>query len=335
MGNHLVKYKYKNKEMQTKTITLMNGNKLECEVGKPFTGKTKTEIYKEEGKFLPVFENFVWLLLENADLIMKDSRMFLCPIYSQSFPSFLTIRRPRLGTFIEWWTQCSDVSCDKYGNPIYYISGRPMTGGHSCCSIDKCGNSRTPYERDFITIVKSFSSVNNKYMEVKADGEYYEFEEVLKILCGQTYEWRMTAVRYKIELEETKRDLKKYREWNRELSEKLGNVLTTNRRMIFSNLKNKIINFYMVYSQKEKDLHDAYVANKKFKQDKKALLHNGEMSPEEYKEMMEEASIPKRTIKNELSDMAISFMYENFNPNPNGISLDMVLEYAKHQINKC
>ena len=135
--------------METKEITLLNGNTLESVGGKPFEGESETEIYRNEGKVLPVFKNFALFLLENADRIMSDSKMFLCPIYSRVFSPWFTESRPRLGTFIELWTRYPEKSRDNDGNPIYCISGNPMNGSQACYSIDKRGDRRIARERLF------------------------------------------------------------------------------------------------------------------------------------------------------------------------------------------
>lgn len=212
---------------------------------------------------------------------MSDSRMFLCPIYSQVFSPFFN-KRPRLGTFIEWWTQYPEVSCDEEGNPIYFISGNPMTGSHACYSIEKSGDCRIARERDFLNILSSFSSVNKRYLDVKADGEYFEFEEVLKILCGETYEWRMKAMNYKIKLDRAKSDLLECESERQEVANKLHKVLHQNREIIFEGLKEPIIDFYTKYSEVEKAYVGACHNHGKFKRQERVKFQNGEMTPEEY-----------------------------------------------------
>ena len=90
--------------METEKITLINGNTLDCMIGSRCTKAIKPVIYLEDMSNFDVFKYFANFLLENADRIMNDSRMFLCPIFTQSFSPF-TKGRPTLGTFLEWWLE--------------------------------------------------------------------------------------------------------------------------------------------------------------------------------------------------------------------------------------
>lgn len=320
--------------MVTKKITLLTGITLECVVGKPFEGKTGTEIFQSEGKVLPVFENFAHFLLENADRIMNDSRMFFCPIYSQVFSPFFK-KRPRLGTFIEWWLNYPDISHDNYGNPIFCISGNPMTGSHACYSVDKEGNSRRATERKFWEIITSFGKVNSLYEDVKIEAEYYEFEEVLKILCGETYEWRRKAVDYKIELEEIKRELAASNQSYSKVSVKLKKLIKNNREQLMNGMKDKILDFYSTYTAQEKEYENTCQKYNEYKRQQKILVSNGELTQDEYEELLKNASASKRKWKQELNTLGKDFMKDNFGNNPNEINLKMVLDYAKHQVKGC
>lgn len=163
------------------TITLLNGNELECFRGENFI-ESHVSIRSEETRLiLNEFKESAWLFINNAERIMCDSRMFLTPIYTQSFSPFFK-SRPRIGTFLEWWLHYPQYSRDGHGNPIYCISGNPMTGSHACYVIDPDGNSRKVSEKSLLPILTSFGKVNSLYKDAKLTCEHYEMQDVIRML---------------------------------------------------------------------------------------------------------------------------------------------------------
>ena len=163
-------------------ITLLSGKELECYRGADFTDRYASIGAEESRLILNDFKESAWLFLNNTEKIMADSRMFLAPVYSQSFSPFFSGSRPRIGTFLEWWLHYPQFSCDKEGNPIFCISGNPMTGSHACHVIDPEGNSRKASEKSFLRILTSFGKINSLYKDAKLTCEHYELQEVIRLL---------------------------------------------------------------------------------------------------------------------------------------------------------
>lgn len=163
-------------------ITMLNGEILECLPGTEFHDCCNSIPMEELNLILKEFKESVWLLLNHAERIMTDSRMFLAPVYSQTFSPFFSGARPRIGTFLEWWLHYPQYSRDCNGDPIFCISGNPMTGSHSCYAIDPAGQTRKATEKSLLPILKSFGHVNSLYPEVKLKCKHYEMKEVIKIL---------------------------------------------------------------------------------------------------------------------------------------------------------
>lgn len=163
-------------------IKLLNGRDMECIPGTKFYERHVSIRSDETNIIFNLFKESVWLILNNSERIMNDSRMFLTPIYSQSFSPFFSNSRPRIGTFLEWWLQYPEYSRDKYGNPIYCISGNPMTGSHSCHAIDIEGNYRKATEKSFLHILTSFGRVNSLYKNAKLTCKCYDLLDVINIL---------------------------------------------------------------------------------------------------------------------------------------------------------
>lgn len=193
-------------------IELLDGSKLECF---PIL-KTKDETISSEfsldttGEYLSVgrrkplpdrreeeryqdcllHEN-VFLFLANADKILSDSRLFLAPVgvvNGMAYTGTSGFRRPTLGIYIEWWLHHKEGSFDRDGNPIWFISGSPLSGASACCSVDRKGklHHRVYSLKGFSGTWSTFTKVNNRYNEAKTKYMAYSLEEAIDILKGQT-----------------------------------------------------------------------------------------------------------------------------------------------------
>ena len=160
------------------SITLFDGRTLSC-YPRQESAATCWPLSEET-----LFENKrlfcanVHYFLRNADKILGDSRLFLSPVgfYTSIGPTAM----PCLGSFIEWWLNCEEYSYDGEGNPIYSISGNPMTGSSGCGSVDAAGNlHRAVLRHRFIEVVKSFNRIANRYRRAAEECEAYTLEQVL------------------------------------------------------------------------------------------------------------------------------------------------------------
>lgn len=158
-------------------ITLTDGRKIECHVAPEIKSLNMGRL-KENAR---LFFNNVLLFIEHSDAILSDSRMFLTPIYSQSFSPFFT--RPTLGAFVEWWNVCARKPIERHGYPICYISGNPMTGNHACLAVAPDGNIvKAELLTSFIGLLRSFGSINRKYRHLSELCETYSIQEVVSTL---------------------------------------------------------------------------------------------------------------------------------------------------------
>lgn len=313
--------------MDKVTITLLNGQELECYKDDAFVPRPLNQICREEHDNMLIFLHFVWFLLDNADKIMADSKMFLCPMYSQVFSPFFS-GRPRLGTFIEWWIHHPEKSRDNDGNPIFCISGNPMTGSHGCYSIDPEGNKRKVMERGFGAILSSFGKVNSLYKEAKENCEYYEFDEVIKILSGDSYDLRMGLARTKIKLERTEGWYNTTKGQYAIVYNRLKRLLKENKKLQLNHSKDEIMSFSSQYFPLEQVFNKEYEIFVKERRKLRERLKSG-LPANEYKLKLDEIGMKQKKLHKELIDMAEEFMKNTFGKNPNEISLDDVIRYAQ------
>lgn len=292
--------------MEKKYITLLNGKQLECFPGEPFEGRSNQFIFKEEYENMPMFEHFVWFLLDNADKIMADSRMFLCPGYSQVFSPFFS-GRPRLGTFLEWWLHYPEKSRDDDGNPIFCMSGNPMTGSHGCYSINREGNTRKVTERGFGTIIGSFVKVNSLYNDVKEECEYYEFDEVIRLLSGESYDLMMELVRTKIKLKRTQDGYNTTKGQFAIVYNRLKRLLKENKKLQLNHSMDEIMRFYSKYLPLRQTFDEEYDIFVKERRKLRKRLKKG-LPVDEYKLKLAEVGKKQKFLHRELIDRADVFM---------------------------
>lgn len=159
-------------------ITLLDTRTLTCY---PRQERAQTQ-WRESEEVLTenkrLFITNVHRFIRNADIILSDSRLFLSPVgfYTSIGPTAM----PCLGAFVEWWLFCDEYSRDEAGNPIYSISGNPMTGTNGCGSVDAEGNThRAILRQRFIEVVKSFNSIANRYRQAMEKYEAYTFTQIL------------------------------------------------------------------------------------------------------------------------------------------------------------
>lgn len=317
------------KSMETEKIILLNGETLECKKKSITADTTQPFKYLEDMSNFEVFKYFANFLLENGKRIMNDSRMFLCPIYTQCFSSFFK-ERPTLGTFIEWWLEYPEFSRDRNGNPIYCISGNPMTGSHACYSISKSGSSGIVMENKFSDILKSFGKVNSLYREAKGNCEFYQLNEVLKILCGDKYELYLELIRTQNRLQNLTRYFKEQEGKYSIIFRKLNRVMYENKKMQLSNHRDEILKFYSEYKpmvEEEDRLFDEYIASK---HEYKKKYKFGLISEKEYREAINIANKNYESNSNlGLFDFGDKFLKETFGKNPNEITIDDIIMFAE------
>lgn len=199
-------------ETAKETITLLNGTVLDCyplkhpearvdnEMKLDTTGKYLTigrskhkrvaapKIDVEREKEKKLFLNNAFLFLQNKDIIMSDSRMFLCPVPIQNglaYTGTAGFSHPTLGIYLEWWLSCEKATIrkeDKTKWLVYLISGSPLSGANKCGIVNEKGDIDSESFCPFSPIWSSFTNINKRYDEAKSLYQAYTLEEVVKIL---------------------------------------------------------------------------------------------------------------------------------------------------------
>ncbi len=130
-------------------------------------------------------------LLEHADRILSDSRMFLAPLdlgNHLAYSGRAGFKDSTLGVYIEWWLSCEGARLhDKEGNEqlVFCLAGSPLTGNNSCGLVDREGNSHYTCLGAFSTVWRPFKDINCRYTEAVARYQSYTLREVLDILKSE------------------------------------------------------------------------------------------------------------------------------------------------------
>lgn len=163
-------------------IKLLDGRIIPCYPADHVVSDTRID--KDSDRQL--FYSNVNLFLDNAEVILNDSRMFLAPVYCGKTCFVRSV--PTLGIYIEFWFRCRELSVEKSGLPIYYMSGNPMTGSHACAALTPLGITVKPILKvRFIDLLKLFESINKRYSHVKGVCKVNTLEEVVCQLKYRKY----------------------------------------------------------------------------------------------------------------------------------------------------
>ena len=200
------------------------------------TDKELAERRKQEEIDAKLFYEHIHLFLANADKILSDSRLFLSPVNvvnGLAYTGTSGFRRPTLGVYIEWWLYHKDASIDAKGNPIWFISGSPLSGRNACSTVDRKGKThRAQLNGSFSAVWGSLAEVNNRYNEFKGRYMAYDLKEVIDILEGTTdaqqlfkLHLRLEKVRYDKHIANLKKALKQSKELSLEYKAKIQNLI--------------------------------------------------------------------------------------------------------------
>ena len=129
-------------------------------------------------------------LIAAGDRIMEDSRMFLAPLPIRSglaYSATSGMRNPTLGVYVEWWRNhaCAWTK-DEQGvlQPIYFISGSPLSGCNECAYVGSDGESHNASVLHFSNVWRSFAKVNTHYTAAKQLYASYTLAEVIDMLLS-------------------------------------------------------------------------------------------------------------------------------------------------------
>lgn len=277
------------------------------------------------------FEN-AWFFLEHAETILNDSRMYLAPVKVPNGLAYVGtsgFKHPTLGVYLEWWLNFKNAAIDGNGNPIWYISGSPLSGRNCCKAATIEGKSVKIYQKgSFSSIWGSFCKVNNRYNEVKLNYEAYSLEEVLIRLRGEGYRFRIHEIKYEIRDADRLKEISFLKSSIEKISKKLSVNIAKNKQLELRHNKTGIQEFMAKYSKLQKEYEEIHAVYLKKYRELKKSLHNGTIEGD-YHYLLSVISKDIRTKKHEMSDLANHFMYETFGKNPNSISLKDILKFAK------
>lgn len=155
-------------------ITLNDGRQIECFIAE----NLKERVAGESDEARKLFHDNILRFIEHSEEILNDSRMFLTPIYSQSFSPFFG--RPTLGAFVEWWKQCVIEPVERNGYPICSIAGNPQTGSNTCWAVKPDGTLvKADVIVSFIDLLNSFGKINGRYRYLSEFCQTYALQEVI------------------------------------------------------------------------------------------------------------------------------------------------------------
>lgn len=163
-------------------IQLLDGRVVPCYPAEHVASNTRIDKNSDR----QLFYSNVNLFLDNAEVILNDSRMFLAPVYCGKTCFVRSV--PTLGIYVEFWARCRELSVEKSGLPIYYMSGNPMTGSHACAALTPQGITVKPILKiRFIDLLKLFESINKRYCQAKGVCKVNTLEEVVCQLKHSKY----------------------------------------------------------------------------------------------------------------------------------------------------
>lgn len=138
--------------------------------------------FLERQKFV---EN-AFMLLQNKEFILQDSRMFLAPVAVENCLAYTGtsgFRNPTIGVYLEWWSICKGtLITDENGvrSLVYRMAGSPLSGINSCTAIREDGEERTVNLHPFSDCWRSFMKINQRYSEAKSRYEAFSLQHVIE-----------------------------------------------------------------------------------------------------------------------------------------------------------
>ena len=278
-----------------------------------------------------LFTENAWFLLANAEKIFSDSRVFLAPVKVQNglaYTGTSGFGRPTIGVYLEWWLNHKEAAVDKNGNLVWYISGSPLSGRNCCSSVDPEGEQvKIAQQTSFGAIWRSFMDVNNRYTEAKQCCEAYTLEEVLVMLHGEDYKYRLIELKH--EMIEDVLDWERgkiQRDYN-DLRNRMQRLIKSNRSIQLRQHRDEIMEFYKGYSERQEEIKELEKVYVKRHNELKKQLHDGTLEGD-YHVLLAEASREYKAKRREQSDLLNKFVYATFGKNPNSISPSDVIRYA-------
>ncbi|MCQ2208181.1 MAG: hypothetical protein MJZ02_08195 [Paludibacteraceae bacterium] len=195
------------------TIELVNGsrincflreNPLECVPAEKHSALVKSEAHRQlrrkevkaqreqqhlaEEECLNFFVKHAFFLLENAERICSDSRMFLAPVGVESGLSLSgAAPTPTLGAFIEWWKNGKGGSITNEKGEHFLVcklAGSPFNGTNVCTVANSKGHVSQISILGFIDVYRSFVRFCKRYSYAKQIYQAYSLRQVVDLLMA-------------------------------------------------------------------------------------------------------------------------------------------------------
>ena len=218
---------HRNTEQPKNSITLMNGEALECfpkqspqtkfasdEMQLNATGaylgmgikpcKPQPNADEEKERQKKLFTDSAFYLLAHSERIMRDSRMFLAPVAVQNglaYTGTSGFNAPTVGIYLEWWETCPEaLRTDKEGcrSLVFHLAGSPLSGANRCAEVYEDGRVEHTQVSSFINHWRPFTTINTRYDEAKHIYQAYTLEHVLEILHAEDNESWNYSVEIKV-----------------------------------------------------------------------------------------------------------------------------------------
>ena len=135
-----------------------------------------------------LFVDNAFLLLQNRERILQDSRMFLAPVAVESglaYTGTSGFRNPTVGVYLEWWSLCEGaLRMDENGvrSLVYRLAGSPLSGVNRCTAIREDGKEETVSLRPFSDYWRSFMKINQRYSEAKSWYRAFTLQQVIEMV---------------------------------------------------------------------------------------------------------------------------------------------------------
>ena len=278
-----------------------------------------------------LFTENAWFLLANAEKIFSESRMFLAPVKVQNglaYTGSSGFGKPTIGVYLEWWLNHKEAAVDKNGNLVWYISGSPLSGRNCCSSVNPEGEQvKIAQQTSFSAIWRSFMDVNNRYTEAKQRCEAYTLEEVLVMLHGEDYKFRLIELKHEMIADVLDWERGKIQKAYNDLSNRMLRLIKSNRSIQLRQHHEEIMKFYKGYSERQEEIKELEKVYVKRHNELKKQLHDGTLEGN-YHVLLAEASREYKTKRRGQSDLLNKFVYATFGKNPNNITPTDVVRYA-------
>lgn len=175
----------------------------------------KDEREDEEKELERLFLSNAFVLLDNRERILSDSRMFLCPLPIRNglaYTGTSGFHHPTLGIYIEFWLHCPAATVMKDNGEkwlLWHIAGSPLSGSNRCSLVNSQGEWKCEQVSSFSGIWRPFMEINSRYNEAKSKYDAYTLRRVLSILDSEGKTVNYKNQEHVFFLEQTINDLKR------------------------------------------------------------------------------------------------------------------------------